>query len=951
MHLIPQSWPHLHILISGVPAIGLLCILGFYFAGIVKDDHGTQRTSLVLLILLGLLALPVYQSGAALTGTGPFTADAIGPHFAWGVAAAVALGLTGVAAVIALPLSPDKGGGEALTVVLGLAAVTLVILVLAGGWTIGHGELQAAPTGWPYVHVVVNHAPTVGLVFALIFFVVALLIGNDLMTQGSLILFSICAILGIPAYVSGAAGTPAPGISAAVGAHRDFALWTVIGLAFTGGASWLELWRSRYTFGRFSGLSLALVLVFAVITLGVIAQTGYLGALIDHPEIRTADALPATADTGITAAVEAFARSNTWFVPWQIVHFFGYCLIFGAASALLLRAFGYWKDVSFAAVHRLLVLGFIGVLINVVSGTLLMLHDDVAANDYAFAPKLAFITIGAIGALYFSASGMLWKLRPGDDAPASAKWVAAIVLLAWAGAIVSGLQGSPAVLAIHALATALVVGLVVIVLLRLLGLFDSIAYTSLKRLFPVLFAGFVIQLLSGAALLAPRATQYAVDVAFLLKVALVIAGIVLTWVLYQAVAQKAISWAAGTAPPPGRLGFVVPSLLVWVVAVILSWLTVALEAAPPSRAVQAPQPPALPPVAVNVPPAPPLVVTPPAPPTPVVVAPPAPPTPVVVTPPAPPTPVVADPPAPPPVVAAPPAPQRLDQIKGERKEVREGDRTVIQEANRTMIREGGHLIIRHDPVDRFRLTAKEVSVEQRGNLTVTVALEADGVQIVTEVDETGRLLRRIRRDATGNEMILIDNSAAPRGTGIAGLVVQLPPPAVTIAPEIYVREAAGATAEDISATLTAPPVEPIERRYTLDEILYSEPVRARMPRVDVNTVNFPSGSWEITPDQADRLALVAQVVLSAVKSNPGEVFLVEGYTDAVGNDVDNLSLSDRRAESVAVMLTSQFGVPPENLATQGYGKQFLKVQTDGPERANRRVAIRRITPLLNGAQN
>ena len=83
-----------------------------------------------------------------------------------------------------------------------------------------------------------------------------------------------------------------------------------------------------------------------------------------------------------------------------------------------------------------------------------------------------------------------------------------------------------------------------------------------------------------------------------------------------------------------------------------------------------------------------------------------------------------------------------------------------------------------------------------------------------------------------------------------------------------------------------------------------------------------------------------------MQRNPAEVFLIEGHTDAVGNDVDNLSLSDRRAESVAVVLTNQFGVPPENLTSQGYGKQFLKIPTPAPERANRRVAVRRITPLL-----
>ena len=48
------------------------------------------------------------------------------------------------------------------------------------------------------------------------------------------------------------------------------------------------------------------------------------------------------------------------------------------------------------------------------------------------------------------------------------------------------------------------------------------------------------------------------------------------------------------------------------------------------------------------------------------------------------------------------------------------------------------------------------------------------------------------------------------------------------------------------------------------------------------------------------------------------------------------------------LLTQEFGVPAENLSTQGYGEQYLKVPTEAPEQANRRVAVRRITPLLSG---
>ncbi len=77
-----------------------------------------------------------------------------------------------------------------------------------------------------------------------------------------------------------------------------------------------------------------------------------------------------------------------------------------------------------------------------------------------------------------------------------------------------------------------------------------------------------------------------------------------------------------------------------------------------------------------------------------------------------------------------------------------------------------------------------------------------------------------------------------------------------------------------------------------------------------------------------------------------EIFLIEGHTDAVGSDIDNLTLSDRRAEEVAIILTETFGVPPENLVTQGYGEEFLKIPTLRAERVNRRVAVRRITPLL-----
>jgi OmpA-OmpF porin, OOP family len=298
--------------------------------------------------------------------------------------------------------------------------------------------------------------------------------------------------------------------------------------------------------------------------------------------------------------------------------------------------------------------------------------------------------------------------------------------------------------------------------------------------------------------------------------------------------------------------------------------------------------------------------------------------------------------------AAAPGPRRLDEFRGERREIQEGGRTVITEPGRIIIRDpSGQEYVRHDEVDRFRYGARDIQTQTVGGETRTVVVRPDGTQVITVMGRDGQLLRRIRRDERGREIIIIDNSYRdPRAIG--GFYVDLPPPVVRIPYDRYIVDSEDAPPELIYDTMMAPPVDRIDRRYSLDEIRYSPNVRQRMPSIDVNTINFETGSWEIPPDQASKLQVIADGLNRAIQSNPREVFLIEGHTDAVGNDVDNLSLSDRRAESAATLLTQQFGVPAENLTSQGYGEQYLKEQTDGPSRINRRVTIRRITPLLNG---
>lgn len=471
MHVIPESWAHLHILVSLFPLVGLLFVLGFYVASIVTNNDGFKRICLLVVVGLGVLSIPIYISGMGsimpVMAREGVSEDVVNSHYNWSLYALIILLLAAVAAGYEWMRSNNVGrfSNNALHLVLGLSLLTLLLMIAAGesGWEINHLELglstaagvnlpsgsdipegQGTPQAWSHFHIILNHFPSIGLVIALFFFAVALVMKNEGMTRASLVVFTMCGILGVPTYVTGASSMwaltdpPMENISqAAINAHRDMALWTLFALAATGVVAWVELWRYRYL-GRFSQRTLYIVLGFAIVTLGLIAETGHRGGQINHPEIRT-EPLPEDPAAYLSPAIELAINDVQWFVPWQTLHFFGYCLIFGTVAAVVLRVFGFWKSMPFSAVHRLLPLGVMGVVMNVFTGMLMLLADTFRyVNSGAFPPKMAFIVIGGCAVLYFSLSDRLWNTKAGEEAPMTAKWVAAITLLAWAGVIAGG---------------------------------------------------------------------------------------------------------------------------------------------------------------------------------------------------------------------------------------------------------------------------------------------------------------------------------------------------------------------------------------------------------------------------------------------------------------------------------------------------------------------------------
>ena len=460
MHLIPQSWAHWHLLVSVFPSVGLVFVLGLSVAALVTANKGMARACLAAFVILGLLAIPTYLSGE---GSMPVSLrdpktppDLLGLHRTIGWLALLATIATGAAAALALARLRRAGhlSGVALKWILALGLVTLALMAWVGelGWEMDHHELLIPPTdvstaqAWSHVHVILNHFPTIGFVVTLGFYVTALLTDNEGMKRAGLALFVICAVLGVPTFVTGNASMwaetrpPVEGISKAViNAHRDMALLSLFGLAFTGGTAWIELFRYRHL-GRFSNRVLYAVLGLALVTLGIMTETGHRGGQINHPEIRLAtDILPTDPTLGWSPFIEHQINQVVWFVPWQTVHFFGFALIFGTVLLVSLRVLGFAKSVPFSAMHRLLPLGFCGVLMNVFSGMLILQADSGRyLNNITFVPKIAAIGIGGIAVLYYTLSERVWAVGPGEDAPASAKAMAVLILLAWATVIMGG---------------------------------------------------------------------------------------------------------------------------------------------------------------------------------------------------------------------------------------------------------------------------------------------------------------------------------------------------------------------------------------------------------------------------------------------------------------------------------------------------------------------------------
>lgn len=112
--------------------------------------------------------------------------------------------------------------------------------------------------------------------------------------------------------------------------------------------------------------------------------------------------------------------------------------------------------------------------------------------------------------------------------------------------------------------------------------------------------------------------------------------------------------------------------------------------------------------------------------------------------------------------------------------------------------------------------------------------------------------------------------------------------------------------------------------------------------VALDDLRFATGSAEL-----EDAAFPSLIELAAwLRSSPDRQVILVGHSDAEGALDSNISLSKRRAESVAGRLASAHGIPPAQLSAEGIGFLAPRATNATPEgrATNRRVEVVPITP-------
>jgi hypothetical protein len=133
--------------------------------------------------------------------------------------------------------------------------------------------------------------------------------------------------------------------------------------------------------------------------------------------------------------------------------------------------------------------------------------------------------------------------------------------------------GWPLALTVHAFGTAVVLGFMFIIGLRLLGFFRTIPITSLGRLIPLVWIAFLFQALSGFTLWVTKPANYLKDGMFEVKFSLVVIAAIVMVMFHRTYRREAAEWEKSGVVSSRGVRIATASALLWAGVVIGGRLT------------------------------------------------------------------------------------------------------------------------------------------------------------------------------------------------------------------------------------------------------------------------------------------------------------------------------------------------------------------------------------------
>jgi OOP family OmpA-OmpF porin len=132
---------------------------------------------------------------------------------------------------------------------------------------------------------------------------------------------------------------------------------------------------------------------------------------------------------------------------------------------------------------------------------------------------------------------------------------------------------------------------------------------------------------------------------------------------------------------------------------------------------------------------------------------------------------------------------------------------------------------------------------------------------------------------------------------------------------------------------TPPAPPPVQRAAA--PVLVIVPVMRTQQYCSILDIQFEIAEDEIQRESKEKLAVLG----TFMKKYPDTWAVIEGHTDEVGTEEENMKLSQRRAQSVVDYLVSSQGIARSRLSAVGYGetRPIADNRTEEGKRANRRI--------------